>query len=585
MIKFIKFILKLIIIALPFLLVLGFIIFAYYYHDLPSIDDLNNKNDTRSIELLYTDGNKITTVGDLYDNQVMYNEIPQYLIDAVVATEDRKFFTHHGFDSIGIIRAFIANHKAGRIVQGGSTITQQLTKLLYFDSSRSIKRKVQELLLAIRIERIFSKEQILTMYLNRAYFGAGNYGIANASKYYFNKKVSNLNLNQSAILAGLLKAPSKLSPSKNKKLAENRANQVLANMVDAGYLEKEDLGLLGNEINYKTDKLQKLYFADFVTENFDDYLPKNQKEQKFFSVQTTLNETIQNVSEDAVDSYATKYQKILKNSQIAVLVMEKDGAIRGMIGGKNYQKSQFNRAIYSKRQPGSVFKTFIYLQSFIQGFEIDDVMEDKIIKIGNWHPENYNNHYYGEVTLKRAFSESLNSIAIQLFQQIDKEQLIQNIRKMGIFNRIDESDPTTALGTMQVTLLELVTSFSVITNNGKGVIPYQIIKIDDESGKNLYSRESSGIGQVLDKEPIYKIKQLLREVVENGTGKKANVNEYIYGKTGTTQNYRDAWFLGSNDKYIVGVWIGNDNNSPTNKITGGDIPAEIFADIMSRLSN
>lgn len=582
MVKFIKYSLKFAAIIIPWFLVLGFIIFAYYYHDLPQIDELRAKSYKKSIEVLYSNGRKITTVGDTYDNQITYDQIPQYLVDAVVATEDRRFFKHYGFDAVGIARAFWSNHKAGHIVQGGSTITQQLVKLIYFDSSRTIKRKVQELLLAIKIERIFSKEEILTLYLNRAYFGAGNYGIASASKYYFNRDVSDLSLNQSAILAGLLKAPSKLSPTKNRELAEDRAQQVLENMIAAGYLKREDLKNLGKNFHYKTDKLQKLYFADYVVENFGYFLPTDEKKNKFFKITTTLDEKIQNIAEDVVDDYAVKYSKTLGNAQIAVLVMEKDGAIRGMIGGKNYQKGPFNRAVYAKRQPGSTFKTFIYLEAFIEGFNVDDLVEDKEITVGDWQPENYNNNYHGEVTLKESFAQSMNSVAVQLYETIDKNELITDIRKMGILSEINKDDPTTALGTMQLSLFELVNAFAVIANDGNGVIPYQIMQIDNYKG-NLYERKSSGIGQVIDEYAIFKMKEILREVVATGTGKKANVANNIYGKTGTTQNYQDAWFIGSDDHYVIGVWVGNDNNKPTNHITGGSIPAEIFGAIASQL--
>jgi penicillin-binding protein 1A len=581
--KFLKFILKYIAILTPPVAVLGFIVFSYYYHDLPSVEEMSSKNEKRIIEVKYSNNSKITTIGDSYDNQITYNEIPQNLINAVIATEDRKFFKHHGFDIFGISRAFYANFKKGRVVQGGSTITQQLVKLLYFDSSRTMKRKIQELLLAIKLERIFSKEQILTLYLNRAYFGAGNYGVSSASKHYFNKKTSNLDLNQAAMLAGLLKAPSKLAPTRNRELAEIRANQVLANMLNAGYLNEDNLNVFGEDIDYKTDRSQRLYFADYATENFDYYLSNNQKTKKFFSLQTTLDQKIHNITEDVIDEYAINYKNKLQNSQIAAIVMSKDGAIKSMIGGKNYQKSQFNRAVHSNRQPGSIFKTFIYLQAIAQGYEIDDIVEDKIINIRNWQPENYHGKYHGKVTLKESFAKSMNSVSVQLFQKINKDQLIKTTRKMGVFSKIDKHDPTTSLGTMQVSLLELVTAFSVISNNGKGVLPYQITKISDTNNITLYKRSSSGLGQVIDEENIHKLKKILRETIKNGTGKRANVANDIYGKTGTTQNSQDAWFIGFNSKYTIGIWIGNDDNSPTKNITGGSLPAQIFADIIKKI--
>ena len=578
--KFIKQILKYALIALPWILVSASIILAYYYHDLPSIESLESNNKNKTIEVQYSNGKKITTIGDVYDNQIIYSQIPQHLINAVIATEDRRFFTNKGFDIVGIARAFIANLKAGRIVQGGSTITQQLAKLLYFDSKKTIKRKVQEILLAIKLERIFSKEQILSLYLNRAYFGSGNYGIASASKYYFNKDISQLNLKESAMLAGLLKAPSRLSPNKNKDLAQGRANQVLKNMINAGYLE-ENTNLIQSNLDYKTDRMQRLYFADYATEDFDYYLDDKYKNHNRFTLKTTLDQKIQNITEDIIDSYFKKYPDRLGKNQIAVIIMSKDGAIKAMIGGKNYQQSPFNRAIYAKRQPGSIFKTFIYLQALNEGFNSEDIFIDQLIELGNWQPKNYNDQYYGEVTLQNAFALSLNSVAVQLYQNINKDGLVKNSRKMGVFTNIDKHDPTTALGTMQTTLLELVSAFAVIANNGQGIMPHHVISVADKQNNIIYERSSSGLGQIIDGHPILKLKDMLRQAVENGTARRANIDYDIYGKTGTTQNYQDAWFVGFDSSYIAGIWIGNDDNSPTNNISGGTLPAQIFADIMS----
>lgn len=582
--KLIKFFLKAFFIISPWLFVALIVAFAYFYRDLPSLEDLNVKSDKKVVEILYSNGNKITTLGDIYDNQVNFEQIPKHLIDAVIATEDRKFFSHHGFDLIGILRASYVNFRAKKAVQGGSTITQQLAKLLYFNSSKTFKRKVQELLLAIKLEKLFSKEQIITLYLNRAYFGAGNYGIASASKYYFNKKVSDLDLKQSAMLAGLLKAPSKLAPTNNKKLAEERANQVLNNMVNAGYLNEKNFSDMSQDIEYKTDNMQRLYFVDFVANNFEDYLPKDSRDGKFFSISTTLDEKIQNISENSVSEYFEKNKKKLKNSQVAVIVMEKDGAIRAMIGGLNYQKSQFNRATNSRRQPGSIFKTFVYLQALQEGMEVTDMMEDKPVKIGNWSPENHDKKYYGQVTLKEAFAKSLNTVAVQLFQKIDKDKMLDDVIKMGIYSKIDKNDPTTALGTMEASLLELVNSFAVIASDGAGVMSYEFSTIKDHEGNSLYERQSSGLGDVIDKDSILKLKELLRAAVEEGTAQKANINSQIFGKTGTSQNAKDAWFIGSNGNYVIGVWIGSDDNSPIKNISGGTIPAEIFAKIIKNIS-
>jgi penicillin-binding protein 1A len=291
--KFFKFILKISIIGAAWLSVLAAIILSYYYLDLPAFEELESANSKQIIQINYEDNNKLATFGDIYDNKTSYNELPQHLIDAVIATEDRRFFKHHGVDIFGIMRAGYANYKANRVVQGGSTVTQQLAKLLFLKPEKTIKRKIQEILLAIKMERIFTKEQILTLYLNRAYFGAGNYGIASASKYYFSKPVSKINLNESALLAGLLKAPSKLSPSRNQDLAESRANQVLTNMADAGYLGEENIDDIDRPINYQADKMQRFYFANYAAAQFWDYVPLElKKSNTHFKVKTTLDEEI-----------------------------------------------------------------------------------------------------------------------------------------------------------------------------------------------------------------------------------------------------------------------------------------------------
>ena len=580
MLKLIKLAIKFfIVMAIWFGLVLAVVI-MYYYQGLPSLEDLEEKSNP-TIEIQYSNGNKITTFGDFYTDQVIYKQIPRHLIEAVVATEDRRFFTHSGVDILGILRASYVNSRAGRIVQGGSTITQQLAKLLFLTHERTYKRKIQEILLAYKLENTFSKEQIITLYLNHAYFGAGNYGIAPAAKYYFNKPVAKINLNESAILAGLLKAPSKLSPMNNKALAENRANQVLSNMIDAGYIEGKNAKNLEGAINYKMDKMQRLYFSDYVLDIYDGFVDHEIKRNKNIIIKTSLDEKIQNIAEDEVDNFVTKNK--LGKTELAVIIMSKDGAILGMIGGKNYQQSPFNRAVKSKRQAGSAFKTFVYLAAFEQGFKPGDIFEDKKTNISDWNPENYNKKYYGEVSLAHSFALSLNSVAIQLTSKLNKKALGETIEKLGITADLDLNDPTMALGTTQLSLLELTSAYIPIADEGKAIITYGIEEIYDSKDEILYKRESSGLGSIIEDDHVEMMKKILRGVVEYGTGKNANVASNIYGKTGTSQASRDAWFIGFNDDYIIGVWMGNDDNSPTNKITGGTLPATLFGNIIKRL--
>ena len=468
-------------------------------------------------------------------------------------------------------------------MQGGSTITQQLAKMQFLTPQRTIQRKIQEMMLAMQLERKFSKEELLTFYLNRAYFGSGNYGVSNAAKNYFGKNISDLNLNEAAMLAGLLKAPSKLSPKNNLKLAQRRSNVVLSNMINAGYLTEDNLMQIDEDPDYKIDHAQKLYFADYAYRQFTEFLDEESAAEKQIAIVTTLNETIQEKLEDEIDAFVVTNAKKLKRSQIAMVVMNKDGAILAMSGGRDYGHSQFNRAVNSKRQAGSAFKTFAYLAAFEDGFSPDDIYEDKEVTIGKWIPKNYDNKYFGEVSLAEAFAKSLNSVAVQIAQKTGSKAIATLARQCGISSKIDQGDLTIVLGTTEVSLLELTSSYATIANDGKPVLPYAISKITDNDDNILYERKSSGFKSLISSRSARNIKLILRQAVENGTGKNANIADNIYGKTGTSQGFRDAWFVGFDDKYIIGVWIGNDNNSATNNITGGSLPASLFAKVIGRI--
>lgn len=556
---------------------------AYYCQDLPEIENLDKGSDKQIVQVNFSNGERITNFGDIYYDEVQFYELPQHLINAVIATEDRKFFDHFGVDIFAIIRASYINHKAGRIVQGGSTITQQLAKLLFLKPERTIKRKAQEVILALQLERRFTKEQILTIYLNRAYFGSGAYGISAAAKFYFGKSVSDIDLNEAALLAGLLKAPSKLSPKNNQNSAESRTNVVLSSMIKSGFISEKNIKEINKDISYKTNSQQKLYFADFVYDQLNDFLDKKDFDKKLISVSTTLDERVQSSLEEASNDFVKDNYKKLGKAQIAVVIMNKNGAVLGMTGGKDYQHSQYNRAVLARRQAGSTFKTFIYLAAFENGYKPSDIFEDKKVNIGAWLPDNYEGKYFGKVDLKTAFANSLNSVSIQLAQKLNRQQINDVAFKLGITVPINKNDLTIALGTTEVTLYELTASFASIANDAKPVIPYVITEINDNKGRQLYQRESSGFDAVLSDKTIENAREILRAVVADGTGRKANIASNIFGKTGTSQNFRDAWFVGFDNNYIIGVWIGNDDNSSTKKITGGSLPAELFANILKKL--
>lgn len=559
------------------------VILFYYFKGLPSLGALGIEGNKQIVSINYQNGDRITSRGQIYRDKVYYYELPQNLINAVIATEDRRFFTHHGVDIFGILRAYIANYKAGRVVQGGSTITQQLAKMQFLTPERTMQRKIQEIMLALQLESKFSKEEIITFYLNRAYFGSGNYGVSHAAKNYFGKDISDLNLNEAAMLAGLLKAPSKLSPKNNLELAQERSHIVLSNMINAGFLTEKNLMQIDQDPNYKIDHAQKLYFADYAYGQFTDFLDEESAAIQKISITTTLNETIQEKLEDELDAFVLHNAKKLKESQIAMVVMNKEGAILAMSGGRDYGHSQFNRAVHSKRQAGSSFKTFAYLAAFEAGFAPNDIYEDKEIQIGNWIPKNYDNRYFGDVSLAEAFAKSLNSVAVQVAQKTGSKAIATIARQCGIVSKIDQGDLTIVLGTTEVSLLELTAAYATIANDGQPVLPYAISKMTDDKNNVLYQRQSSGFKSLISARSAQNIKLVLRQVVEDGTGKRANIANNIYGKTGTSQDFRDAWFVGFDDKYIVGVWIGNDNNSATNRITGGSLPAALFAKVIGRI--
>lgn len=572
------------------------IIVAYYSKDLPDIAPTIHSKEEVNIEVLYSNGKEIKKYGNISNEITNYAEFPLHLIDSLVATEDRKFFKHGGFDYLGILRAFVTNIKAGYMKQGGSTITQQLSKMILQNSKKTLKRKVQELLLAIQLERKLTKEQIIMMYLNKAYFGAGKTGISEASNYYFDKNVSQLDLEESAMLVGLLKAPSKYSPKNNPILSKERTKQIITNMYNAGLISKNDYdkyldsylnSIIDATVNTEEKLNQELYFADWVKSQIPDYTNETNIE-----IKTTLNAEIQNKLEYTIRDFQANYKKELKESNIAVVIMDKDGAVLGMTGGIDYNKSEFNRAIYAYRQAGSLFKLFVFITGMQeQSYSPDSIFRDEPVAVGNWFPENYGNKYYGEVTMKDAFAKSLNSVAIQISEFSGVQNVAKTAKKMGITSKIDKDDPTIALGTTEVNLLELVSAYGVISNDGNAVIPYSINEIKNKESNNIiYKRKTTGLGNLLTQEQISFMKDMMYETIVNGTGKKAQIPDLIEkgsccigGKTGTSQNYSDAWFIGYANDITIGIWIGNDDNTSMGKTAGGTLPAILWKNIASNI--
>ena len=568
-----------------FLILIIFVTYiAYNYAKLPDVVTIRNKNFQSLIHIQDNQEDLIKTIGNQDSNYIIYDDLPNHLINAVLAIEDRKFFNHFGIDFFSIIRAVIKNIKSARYAEGASTITQQLAKLYFLSSKKTLKRKFTEILLAIKLERYFSKEEILELYLNKAYFGSGNYGINSAAQDYFSKKINQLNIHEAALLAGLLKAPSKFSPKTNPLLSEERTNIVLSAMVEAGFISEEEYVISQYQDNAfdanfsKNDNFK--YFTDYALKIAADKIEIFPFDVK---LHTSFDKRINEIANNVISNYYKKYSERLNDTQISVIIMRNDGAILTMLGGKNYKESQFNRAIYAKRQPGSSFKIFPYIVALDNGYKADYKIIDEEIEIEGWIPKNYDSIYRGEITLREAFVRSVNSVAAKLTYELGIAKVINMAHKIGIESEIPNL-PSIALGSNEVNLLEMVKSYAVIANGGYAVKPYLLYKVSDNFGNIFYEYIDDKNDKIIKKRTIEEIKNLLNGVVIWGTGKNAYNSEIdLWGKTGTSQNYRDAWFIGFSRDVTIGIWIGNDANKPLNNITGGAFPALIFGEIMEKI--
>ncbi len=563
----------------------GCLILFGFFITLPSIDDLDKFTRNQSILLKSENGEVIGSFGDIYGDFTSFNELPASLVDAVIATEDRNFFYHFGIDPIGLLRASVANFRAGRVVQGGSTITQQVAKNVFLTPERSLLRKVREMLLAFKLEYRFTKEQIMSIYLNRVYLGAGNYGVDAAARRYFNKSAKDMTLSESAIIAGLLKAPSRFAPTANIELSRKRAEQVLVNMREADYLDKEQTERAIAELYNTTEKKaytaqSNLYFADWIMDQIPEFIGNVEED---LVVITTLDPQMQLAGEKAINDIMNTESEKYNASQAALVAMTPDGAVRAMIGGRSYAESQYNRVYQALRQPGSSFKLFVYLAGLEAGYTPDTIVDDQPITVpiykGTWQPQNYTHKYLGTIPLKEAVAQSINTVAVQVSENAGRGRVIEMAHRLGITSEIDPV-PSIALGATEVTLLQLTTAYAHLAANGAVVQPHGIIQITTTSGATLYQHESPS-GFVLSSDVVGMMNQMLMGVVESGTGRGAAIGRPAAGKTGTTSDYRDAWFVGYTPNLATGVWVGNDNNTAMKKVTGGTLPAPIWRNFMS----
>ncbi len=558
------------------------IVVAFYAYDMPDIRQVTQPQRKPSITILTDDGTVLVRYGELYGKHVRASDVPKHLINAILAIEDRRFYSHIGIDFIGMLRASIENAMAGHVVQGGSTLTQQLAKNLFLTPDRTFRRKVQEILLALQLERTYTKDQILSAYLNRVYFGAGAYGVDAAAEAYFSKPVSALTLRESAMLAGLLRAPSRYSPLRDPAAAMERAQTVLAAMEEEEYITEEEMKSAQENVPVPRRKPGTTgdgrYFADWITDQVSGLLANAPQD---IVISTTLDLSLQRAAERRLDDALIKDAKS-DVSQGAIVTLSPDGAVRAMVGGRDYNESQFNRATQAKRQPGSAFKPVVYLAAIEQGLNPNDVFDDAPIKVGKWSPENYDGEYRGQVTARDALAHSINTVAVRIAQQVGISKVIETARALGITSPIGH-DLSLALGTNTVSPLELTGAYATIAAGGRVVTPYAIKEIRNREGQVIYRRPEVNMPVNVNPQAVATLVDMMTSVISYGTGRRALLDRPVAGKTGTSSDYHDAWFLGFTADYVTGVWLGNDNNAPMKKITGGSLPAGVWHDYMMEI--
>ena len=550
--------------------------FAYHAMKLPPIDQLAVPKRPPNIAILAADGTLIANRGETGGSTVTIRELPRYLPQAFVSIEDRRFYQHYGIDPIGISRAIFRNLTGGRLSEGGSTLTQQLAKNLFLTQERTASRKVQEAILALWLERNYSKDQLLELYMNRVYFGSGAYGVEAAAQKYFGKSARAVTVAEAAVLGGLVQAPSRLAPNRNPEGAAERAALVIAAMVRDGAIKDQD-AKIALASPAKSRRIAGAgsanYAADWIVDVLDDYVGAIESD---IIVQTTLEPGLQRMAEQALVAELDAKGAKQDVTQGALVAMSPDGAIRAMIGGRNYTESQFNRAVAAKRQPGSAFKPFVYLTALENGYSPDSPLMDAPVNIKGWRPENYSREYFGEVTMQKALAMSLNTPVVRLIQELGPRSVARTAQRLGISSPLQPL-PSLALGTSEVTPLELTAAYAAFANGGTAVIPHAILQVKSTAGKVIYTRQARDLGRAMTLEQATQMNQMMRETLLSGTARKAELPGWpAAGKTGTTQDHRDAWFVGYTGHLVTGVWVGNDDGEEMKKVTGSGLPAEIW---------
>jgi penicillin-binding protein 1A len=562
-------------------LIFGAVIFSHFISGLPDVRNLMKAGPSQDVTILDDRGRLIARRGLTQGAMIPVADLPDYVPNAFIAIEDRRFRSHFGIDPMGLSRAAIRNMMTGHVVQGGSTLTQQLAKNLFLTTNRTFERKLQEAALAVYLETRYSKDQILSLYLNKVYFGAGVYGIEAASEKFFGKHATELGLSEAAMLAGSVKAPARYNPLADSDASQARAQLVLKAMEGAGFIDL-NTRLAAAQTRPRVMRASATpgsgYFADWIISQLNGLIGASPEP---VVMETSFDLETQRLAEAALQRGLARDGEKLRAGQGALVAMTPDGAVRAMVGGRSYAQSSFNRASDAVRQPGSAFKPFVYLAAFEHGRTPDDVMRDEPVTIGKWTPADFEDEYQGEMPLVKAFAVSSNSIAAQLTQEVGPRAVAAVARRLGIASPLDEV-ASLALGTSGVTPLELTGAYAAFANGGESAAPFGILKVRTISGKVLYTRPARAHTAVMSPENNAAMTRLMHETVASGTGKAARLGDRpAAGKTGTTQDFRDAWFVGFTADLVCGVWIGNDNSTPMNHATGGGLPARVFQEFMT----
>ena len=559
-----------------------------------SDDDWLKKSDL-AVTFMDRYGNEIGARGIKHNDSIPLEDFPDSLIKAVLATEDRRFYEHFGIDLAGTARALITNARAGGVVQGGSSLSQQLAKNLFLSNERTIERKVKEAFLAMWLEARLTKNEILKLYLDRAYMGGGAFGVDAAAQYYFNKSARDVNLAEGAMLAGLFKAPTRFAPHVNLPAARARANIVLDNLIEAGFMtEGQVFGARRNPATPvdRRDERAPNYYLDWAFDEMRKLVatfPKSMSERVFI-VRTALDVNLQRNTEEAVENQLRQYGQTYHARQAAAVLMDNDGAVRALVGGRDYGASQFNRATDALRQPGSSFKPYVYAAALQHGLKPNSIVVDAPICLGNWCPHNYSGGYSGSMTLTQALVRSINTIAVRLSvtigngnPKLGRNKIVDLARKMGLRTPLTDT-PSLPIGAGEVTVLDHVGGYATFPNLGKAVTPHALLEVRGGGGEVVwrFDRDGPKPRQVMTPQVASDMNFMMNKAVEDGTGKRARLDGVsAAGKTGTTNNYRDAWFVGYTGNFVCGVWFGNDDYASTNRMTGGSLPAMTWHAIMA----